>query len=159
MDKSQDKLNKKREELDDRLKELEQITEYKNKKNKLLFPTFTKNLVALVIFVCLIDLQFTYVLAFLDRASTVETLSQSLCTTILGVAFVYMIRAYFDSKAEYGNSKDLKEELSNFKDGKIRELIDNAINKINEESQVPIDGDEFKFTDDFNNTRDDMQYD
>ena len=156
MDKSQEKLNKRQEELDDRLKKLEQIQNYKNKRNKLLFPTFTKNLVALVVFVCLIDLQFTYILAFFDKVTIAEQLSQSLCTTILGVAFVYMIRAYFDSKAEYGskNNTSIKDSLNDFKDKKIKELVDAAIDTINCEPEIPIDGDEFKFTDEFNDPGD-----
>ena len=123
-------FNKKQEKLDDKIKKLEQATDYKNKKSKLLFPTFTKNLVALIILVCLIDLQLTYILAFFDKANVAETLSTSLCTTILGVAFVYMIRAYFDSKAEHSNlddAKKLSNELGKALATKIGGVINDAI--------------------------------
>ena len=62
--------------------------------------TFTKALVAFITLVSLIDLQLSYVLAFMDKATIAEDLSKHICTTILGVAFIYMIRAYFDTKAE-----------------------------------------------------------
>ena len=113
-EKEQQKFKKKQEELDKKLKALEQVEEYKSKKHLLKFGTYTKNLVAAIIGICIIDLQLTYLLAFLDRGSIAESLSQSLCMTILGVAFTYMIRAYFDSKAEHSN-KDA--DLNN--DGRI----------------------------------------
>lgn len=62
--------------------------------------TFTKALVAFITLVSLIDLQLSYILAFMNKMSIAEELSKHICTTILGVAFVYMIRAYFDTKAE-----------------------------------------------------------
>lgn len=62
--------------------------------------TFTKALVAFITLVSLIDLQLSYILAFMDKVTIAEELSKHICTTILGVAFVYMIRAYFDTKAE-----------------------------------------------------------
>ena len=62
--------------------------------------TFTKALVAFITLVSLVDLQLSYILAFMDKMAIAEELSKHICTTILGVAFVYMIRAYFDTKAE-----------------------------------------------------------
>ena len=62
--------------------------------------TFTKALVAFITLVSLVDLQLSYILAFMDKMAIAEDLSKHICTTILGVAFVYMIRAYFDTKAE-----------------------------------------------------------
>ena len=62
--------------------------------------TFTKALVAFITLISLIDLQLSYILAFMDKMAIAEDLSKHICTTILGVAFVYMIRAYFDTKAE-----------------------------------------------------------
>ena len=113
-EKEQQKFKKKQEELDKKLKALEQVEEYKSKKHLLKFGTYTKNLVAAIIGICIIDLQLTYLLAFLDRGSIAESLSQSICMTILGVALTYMIRDYFDSKAEYSNKNA---DLNN--DGRI----------------------------------------
>ena len=154
VEKQHEKLSKKQEELDDKLKELEIKINYKNKKNFLLFPTFTKNLVAIITAICLIDLQLTYVLAFFNKSYVAESLSQSICQTIIGVVLVYMVRAYFDSKAEYGNNNEsLKDKVENFKDEKI-EQINNAIKEkvddiINQEPvEIPIENGEFEFNDD-----------
>lgn len=65
--------------------------------------TFTKALVALIMLFALIDLQLSYILAFMDKVQIAEELSKQVCVTIIGVAFVYMIRAYYDSKAEHNN--------------------------------------------------------
>ena len=82
---------------------------YRNKKQKsdfksllarLKLETYTKRLVAIIIFISIIDLQLSYVLAFLDKGQIAESLSIKVCTTIIGTAIVYMIRAYFDTKAE-----------------------------------------------------------
>lgn len=105
------KYNAKQEKLDDKLKNLEQETAFKSKLNKLKFPTYTKNLVALIIAICLIDLQLSYILAFMGKSIIAEELSKQICTTILGVAFVYMVRAYFDTKAEKNNDKISKDEM------------------------------------------------
>lgn len=153
LDTKQKEFNKRQEEFDDRLKELEQKQNYKNKRSKLLFPTFTKNLVALIIFVCVIDLQLTYVLAFFNKTSIAEQLSQSLCQTILGVAFIYIIRAYFDSKAENG-ANDLKTNVQEIINGTV-EKVESVINK-KDDTDVPIDGNEFDYTDEFEDPGDKM---
>ena len=72
--------------------------------------TFTKALVAFITLVSLIDLQLSYILAFMDKMAIAEDLSKHICTTILGVAFVYMIRAYFDTKAEKNFEAKMVEE-------------------------------------------------
>ena len=144
-EKEQRKFKKKQEELDKKLKELEQLEEFKSKKHLLRFGTYTKNLVAAIIGICIIDLQLTYVLAFLNKGSIAESLSQSLCMTILGVAFTYMIRAYFDTKAEHNNKNA---DLNN--DGRV-DLKEAAIavsKKISKElrknePEIPIENGEF----------------
>ena len=78
-------------------------------------------MVAGIIIISIIDIQISYVLAFLDKGEAMQDLSVHMCTTILGVAFVYMIRAYFDSKAEHNNL-----------DNKIKDsIIENLSGKIN----------------------------
>lgn len=124
--------NHRQEKLDDKLKNIEQKTSFKMKLSKLKFPTYTKNLVALIVAICLIDLQLTYVLAFMDKIAIAEELSKQLCTTILGVAFVYMIRAYFDSKAEHNNdrvstnSNKFKKELDRLVNSKVASVLQEA---------------------------------
>ena len=72
--------------------------------------TFTKALVAFITLVSLLDLQLSYVLAFMNKMTIAEDLSKHICTTILGVAFIYMIRAYFDTKAEKNFEAKMVEE-------------------------------------------------
>ena len=101
---------KKRKSERKRAKELEELnTAYENEKQKsrfkslisnLKFETYTKRLVGIVVIVGLIDLQLSYVLAFLDKVQIAESLSNQICVTLLGTILVYVIRAYFDTKAE-----------------------------------------------------------
>ena len=87
--------------------------------------TFTKALVGIITIIALIDLQLSYILAFMDKIQIAESLSTQICITILGVAFVYMIRAYFDTMAE--NSKEVtKEEIEKTVASKIQSTLGNA---------------------------------
>lgn len=87
--------------------------------------TFTKALVGIITIVALIDLQLSYILAFMDKIQIAESLSTQICTTILGVAFVYMIRAYFDTRAE-NNKEVTKEEIEKTVASKIQSTLGNA---------------------------------
>ena len=79
---------------------------------KIRVDTFTKALVGIITIVALIDLQLSYILAFMDKIQIAESLSTQICITILGVAFVYMIRAYFDTRAEQQKKDEvIKTEL------------------------------------------------
>lgn len=83
--------------------------------------TFTKFFTALILIVCLIDLQLSYILAFLGMEQIAESLSTQLCVTILGTAFAYMVRAFFDTKEE-NNTDKLKENIR----GQFEENVKNA---------------------------------
>lgn len=87
--------------------------------------TFTKALVGIITIVALIDLQLSYILAFMDKIQIAESLSTQICITILGVAFVYMIRAYFDTRAE-NNKEVTKEEIEKTVASKIQSTLGNA---------------------------------
>lgn len=87
--------------------------------------TFTKALVGIITIVALIDLQLSYILAFMDKIQIAESLSTQICITILGVAFVYMIRAYFDTRAE-NNKEVTKEEIEKTIASKIQSTLGNA---------------------------------
>jgi hypothetical protein len=91
--------NERQEKYDRILKEEEQKTRFRNRLNILRFPTYTKNLVAVIVFVCLFDLQLSYILAFLGKETCID-LNIKLCETILAVACAYIFRAYFDNRAE-----------------------------------------------------------
>lgn len=92
---------------------------------KIRVDTFTKALVGIITIVALIDLQLSYILAFMDKIQIAESLSTQICITILGVAFVYMIRAYFDSKAENNNTVT-KEEIEKAVAQKIQNILSQA---------------------------------
>lgn len=131
-----EKFNRRQEELDDMYKNEKQKSDFKTLLSRLKFETYTKRLVALIIFVSLIDLQLSYVLAFLGKEQIAETLSTQICLTILGTAIVYLIRAYFDTKAEKDNELIRSGIIINKKSSsiipddvlknKIQEVIDNS---------------------------------
>lgn len=122
-----EEYNKRQEKYNDKLRDESQKQKYINKMNKIKINTYTKKMVAIIISVCLIDLQFSYILAFLGKDQVAESLSIQLCTTILGVAFVYMIRAYFDTKAEKKNETKLtKSEIETGIVNKMSDILSNA---------------------------------
>lgn len=141
---------KKQEMFDDKLKEELQKADYKNRLSRIRFASYTKNLVAIIIFICLLDLQLTYVLAFLGKTFIAEELSKQLCITILGVAFTYMLRAYFDSKAEHNNlDNKLKKEIKNLPREKANEVLDKVSGILG--ISIPIQEEESKEeTDEYN---------
>lgn len=95
-----EKFNHRQEELDNKYRNEKQKSDFKTLLARLKFETYTKRLVGIVVFVSLLDLQLSYVLAFMGKSETAETLSIQICTTLLGTILVYVIRAYFDTKAE-----------------------------------------------------------
>ena len=97
------KYNKRQEKLDNMYKNEKQKSDYKSLMSRLKFETYTKRLVGVVVIVSLIDLQLSYVLAFLGKDQIAESLSTQICVTLLGTILVYVIRAYFDTKAEKDN--------------------------------------------------------
>lgn len=133
-------LSKKQEEYDRKARRVAQKQSFKDRLHRIKFPTYTKNLVFFIILVCLIDLQLTYLLAFLDHPATAEELSKHLCTTILGVAFTYMVRAYFDSRAEHNNA-DAKfaKELVKMAKGKSAAIISEISSNIGIDIPMPFD--------------------
>lgn len=110
-----------------RLKEAIERRTFREQIRSINVDTFTKALVGLIVVVALIDLQLSYILAFLGKIQIAEELSKQVCTTILGTALIYMIRAYFDSKAEYGNgvSKETNDMLNNIIKSKVSSILSN----------------------------------
>jgi uncharacterized membrane protein (DUF485 family) len=93
-------FNTRQEEYDNIYKNEKQKRTFKSLLDKLKLETYTKRLVAIIITVGIIDLQLSYILAFLGKEQIAEKLSVQICITILGTALTYMVRAYFDTKAE-----------------------------------------------------------
>ena len=96
------------EKLDRDIKNTKQTYTYKNLLERLKFETYTKRLVGFIVGFGLLDMQLSYALAFLDKTEIAETLSTQVCTTILGTALIYMVRAYFDTKAEKSDERAME---------------------------------------------------
>lgn len=65
--------------------------------------TFTKKIVSILLVIAVIDLQLTYILAFLGMPETLQETSGKLITEILGVVFVYCVKSFFETKEEEKN--------------------------------------------------------
>ena len=72
--------------------------------------TFTKKSVAIIIAVALIDLQLSYVLAFMGKEQIAETLSSTIADTIIGVMLGYFLKALFETFFEE-REKRLKKQM------------------------------------------------
>lgn len=64
------------------------------------FKTFSKTWVSRLMYIAVIDLQLSYLLAFLDKAQIAETLSIAVVTEIIGVMAVYFAKSFFETKEQ-----------------------------------------------------------
>lgn len=62
--------------------------------------TFTKKAVAAILLVSLVDLQLSYILAFMGKEQIAETLSSTIADTIVGVMLGYFLKALFETFLE-----------------------------------------------------------
>lgn len=115
---------KRKERYNDMLRDEALKQKFLTNMSKIKINTYTKKMVAAILAFSILCISASYVLAFLDKQNTLESLSIQLCITILGVAFVYMVRAYFDSKAEHNNlDNKIKEEL----EGSLIDKMNNTL--------------------------------
>ena len=70
----------------------------KRKRKK--FRTFTKRAVMVILFVALLDLQLSYLLAFLGREQIAENLSSDITKVIIGTILGYLAKSFFETKEE-----------------------------------------------------------
>ena len=68
------------------------------KRKKRRFRTFTKRAVMVILFVALLDLQLSYLLAFLGREQIAENLSSDITKLIIGTILGYLAKAFFETK-------------------------------------------------------------
>ena len=61
------------------------------------FQTFSKKAVAVILAVSLIDLQLSYVLAFMGKEQIAESLSSEIASVIVGVMVGYFTKALFET--------------------------------------------------------------
>lgn len=59
--------------------------------------TFTKKAVTIIMVVSLIDLQLSYILAFLGKEQIAESLSSEIATVIIGVMLGYFMKSLFET--------------------------------------------------------------
>lgn len=59
--------------------------------------TFSKKAVFVILAISLIDLQLSYILAFLGREQIAEALSSEIATVIVGVMLGYFMKALFET--------------------------------------------------------------
>lgn len=62
--------------------------------------TFSKKAVFVILAISLIDLQLSYILAFLGREQIAEALSSEIATVIIGVMLGYFMKALFETFLE-----------------------------------------------------------
>jgi hypothetical protein len=67
--------------------------------------TFTKRMMKAILYVALIDLQLSYILAFLGKEQIAEQLSGDICHTIIGVCLGYFLKSYFETREEERNKR------------------------------------------------------
>ena len=131
------RYNERQEKIDNDIRTAQQVYKKKSIIDSLKFETYTKRLVGVIVLAGIVDLQLTYVLAFMGKDQIVETLSGQVCATILGTALIYMIRAYFDTKAEKKNDQPRIDRM----------FANDIINKVQEivnASDIPVEQDAIK---------------
>ena len=74
-----------------------EITKRKKRGYKKWLETYTKRAVAVILAVSLIDLQLSYVLAFMGQVQVAESLSSTIASTVVGVMLGYFLKALFET--------------------------------------------------------------
>lgn len=87
-----------------------------SRKYKKWLTTFTKKAVAAILIVALIDLQLSYILAFLGREQIAESLSSTIADTIIGVMLGYFLKALFETFFEKREKRLTKEMNKRWED-------------------------------------------
>ena len=67
------------------------------KRHNAWFTTFTKKTVTVILIVSLIDLQLSYILAFMGKEQIAESLSSTIADTIIGIMLGYFLKALFET--------------------------------------------------------------
>ena len=63
-----------------------------------------------IMLVALLDLQLTYLLAFLGKEQIAETLSGDICHTIIGIGLGYFLKSFFETREEEKMKKKREDE-------------------------------------------------
>ena len=77
--------------------------------------TFTKIAVTAILGVSLVDLQLSYILAFMGREQIAETLSTTIVEMVVGVMLGYFMKSLFETFFEE-REKRLNKQIKSFDD-------------------------------------------
>ena len=91
------------------------MTDKQQKRYNSKLTTFTKRAVFSILVVALIDLQLSYILAFLGKEQIAETLSSTIADTIIGVMLGYFLKALFETFFEKREER-LNREIEQMED-------------------------------------------
>lgn len=75
--------------------------------------TFTKKAVTAILIFSIIDLQLSYVLAFMGKDQIAESLSSNIATTIIGVMIGYFAKSLFETFFEEREKRLRREQKDN----------------------------------------------
>ncbi len=64
------------------------------------FITFSKIWVSRLMYIAVIDIQLSYVLAFMGKEQIAETLSITVVTEIIGIMAVYFAKSFLETKEQ-----------------------------------------------------------
>lgn len=76
------------------------MEERKRPKQRRKFRTFTKRAVKAILFIALLDLQLSYLLAFLGREQIAENLSSDITKVVIGTILGYLAKSFFETREE-----------------------------------------------------------
>lgn len=72
--------------------------------------TFTKRAVAVILFFSILDLQLSYILAFMGKEQIAESLSSAIASTVIGVMIGYFLKALFETFFEKREERIKRQE-------------------------------------------------
>lgn len=84
--------------------------------------TFTKKAVVVILIISLMDLQLSYILAFMGKEQIAESLSSTITNTIVGVMLGYFLKALFETffeEREKRLNKKLEQNCSSEEDESV----------------------------------------
>lgn len=84
------------------------------------FATYTKAAVSIILAVALIDMQLSYILAFMGKEQIAESLSSTITEVVVGVMFSYCLKALFETYFEKREER-LKREFEDRNDEEVEE--------------------------------------
>ena len=92
------------------------MADKQQKKYKTWLMTFTKIAVTAILGVSLVDLQLSYILAFMGKEQIAETLSATIVEMVVGVMLGYFLKALFETFFEE-REKRLNKQLESNTEG------------------------------------------